>query len=60
MIFPSGYLWPQYGGVFNPYFGGFGHFNLPQGGAGYLWPGFTYPVNKQTPAFFADTARYVA
>lgn len=47
MIFPSGYVCTFCGGLFNPYYGGFGHFNLPTGGAGYAWPGFTFPFNVQ-------------
>jgi hypothetical protein len=38
VIYPSAYIWPEYGGWFNPYFGGFGHFNHPFAGAGYTWP----------------------
>lgn len=60
MIFPSTYIWPAYGGVFNPYFGGFGHFNLPTAGAGYAWPGFTFPCNFQSPYLYAIKAGFVA
>ncbi|MFZ5825137.1 MAG: hypothetical protein ACOY94_12900 [Bacillota bacterium] len=60
MIFPSTYLWPEFGGVFNPYFGGFGHFNHPFAGAGFLWPGFTFPYNLQSPALYALKAGFVA
>ena len=60
MIYPSAYIWPEFGGVLNPYFGGFGHFNLPQSGAGYTWPGFTYPFNFQSPYLYAIKARFVA
>ena len=60
MIFPSGYLFPYYGGCFNPYFGGFGHLNLPTAGAGFWWPGFTYPFNFQTPAGYALQAGFIA
>lgn len=60
MIFPSTYLSPVFGGVFNPYFGGFGHLNLPFAGAGYLWPGYTFPFNLQSPALYALKAGFVA
>lgn len=60
MIFPSTYLFPYAGGLFNPYFGGFGHVNLPFAGAGYLWPGFTYPFNLQPPWLYAIKAGFVA
>ncbi len=60
MIFPSGYLFPQFGGVFNPYFGGFGHYNHPFAGAGFFWPGFTFPLNLQSPALYAIKAGFVA
>jgi hypothetical protein len=60
VIYPSAYLWTQYGGVFNPYFGGFGHLNTPTAGAGYAWPGFTYPFNFQSPYLYARKAGFVA
>lgn len=60
MMFPSAYLWPEYGGVFNPYFGGFGHLNLPQAGAGFWWPGYTYPANFQPPSLYSTKALFVA
>lgn len=60
MIFPSGYLFPYYGGFCNPYFGGFGHLNLPTAGAGFWWPGFTFPFNFQTPALYALQAGFIA
>lgn len=60
MIFPSTYLWPEFGSVFNPYFGGFGHFNHPFAGAGFLWPGFTFPYNLQSPALYSLKAGFVA
>jgi len=60
MIFPSTYFSPIKGGIFNPYFGGFGHYNHPFAGAGYLWPGFTYPYNLQTQAGFARAAGFIA
>lgn len=60
MIFPSGYLFPYYGGICNPYFGGFGHLNLPTAGAGFWWPGYTFPFNFQTPALYALKAGFVA
>lgn len=59
-IFPSTYLPTAYGGVFNPYFGGYGHLNLPQAGAGMTWPGYTFPLNFQDPATYAVKARFVA
>lgn len=59
-MFPSIY-WPtQYGGWCNPYFGGFGHLNLPQAGAGFFWPGFTFPFILQTPYNYALQAGFVA
>jgi len=60
VIFPSTYIWPEFGGVFNPYFGGFGHVNLPFAGAGYAWPGFTYPFIFQSPFLYAVKAGFVA
>lgn len=60
MIYPSAYIFPGFGGVLNPYFGGFGHYNHPLAGAGLTWPGFTYPFNYQTPALFAVKAGFVA
>lgn len=61
MIYPAGYLFPAFGGVFNPYFGGFGHFNHPlAAGAGFAWPGFTYPYNFQSPLRFAIKAGFIA
>ncbi|HWI61836.1 MAG TPA: hypothetical protein VNT75_08365 [Symbiobacteriaceae bacterium] len=60
MIFPSGYVCNFCGGLFNPYYGGFGHFNLPAAGAGYAWPGFTYPFNFQSPYLYALKAGFVA
>lgn len=59
MIFPSGYILPFYGGVCNPYYGGFGHLNLPTGGAGFLWPGYTFPFNLQTPQLYALQAGFI-
>lgn len=59
-FFPSGYLLPYAGGVLNPHFGGFGHFNHPFAGAGFLWPGYTYPFNFQTPHLYALKARFIA
>lgn len=39
-----GLTWfPYIGGWWNPYYGGFGHFNLIPSGFGYLYPGFTFP-----------------
>lgn len=36
-----GWTWfPYIDGLWNPYYGGFGHFNLPIAGAGYFYPGF--------------------
>jgi hypothetical protein len=58
--FPSGYNFVQGGGTCNPYFGGFGHVNLPQAGAGYAWPAYTWPFNFQSPVFFAVKAGFVA
>lgn len=58
--FPSAYQYTQCGGLCNPYFGGFGHVNLPQAGAGYLFPAYTFPYNLQSPAFFAVKAGFVA
>lgn len=60
MIYPSAYVATAYGGIYNPYFGGFGHVNLPTAGAGYLWPGFTYPFNFQSPVLYAFKAGFVA
>jgi hypothetical protein len=60
VIYPSAYIWPEYGGWFNPYFGGFGHFNHPFAGAGYTWPGFTFPFNFQSPALYSVKAGFVA
>jgi len=60
VIFPSAYSWPIFGGTGNPYFGGFGHLNLPIAGAGYTWPGYTYPFNFQSPLLYAIKARFVA
>lgn len=59
MIFPAAYLHPGFGGLFNPYFGGFGHYNHPLAGAGYGWPGFTYPFNFQSPLRFALKAGFL-
>lgn len=59
VIFPSTYWFTQYGGPCNPYFGGFGHLNLPLAGAGYTWPGYTYPFIFQNPALFAAQAGFV-
>lgn len=59
-FFPSAYNEPWLGGPFNPYYGGFGHWNHPFAGAGYLWPGFTYPFNFQSPFEYAVKARFVA
>lgn len=59
-IFPSGYIPTAYGGPCNPNFGGFGHVNLPTGGTGYFWPGFTFPFNLQSPALYALKAGFVA
>jgi hypothetical protein len=59
-IFPSAYTTAAFGGLCNPYFGGFGHFNLPTAGTGYLWPGFTYPFNLQPPSLYALKAGFVA
>lgn len=40
-----GFTWfPFINGVWNPYYGGFGHFNLPFSGAGYAYPGFQFPL----------------
>lgn len=55
MIFPFPYFWPWW----DPYFGGFGHFNLPVAGAGWTWPGFTFPFNFQTPQLYAIKAGFV-
>ena len=60
MIFPSGYIPTTMGGIFNPYFGGFGHYNHPLAGAGFLWPAYTFPFNFQSPAIYAIKARFVA
>ncbi len=39
-----GLTWFPFIGPFpNPYYGGFGHFNTAAAGAGYLYPGFTFP-----------------
>lgn len=59
-IFPSSYLYPQYGTIFNPYFGGFGHLNLPTAGAGFTWPAYTWPLNLQSPALYTVQAGFVA
>ncbi len=57
MIFPFFFIYPP--PWIDPYFGGFGHFNLPLSGAGFTWPGFTYPFNFQTPQLFALQAGFV-
>jgi hypothetical protein len=59
-MFPSTYLYPQFGFGLNPYFGGFGHLNLPFAGAGFLWPGYTFPFNLQPPQLYAVQAGFVA
>lgn len=39
-----GYTWfPYINGIVNPYYGGFGHFRTPSSGAGFAYPGFTWP-----------------
>jgi hypothetical protein len=58
-MFPSAYVNPAYGGAFNPYFGGFGHWNHPLGGIGYAWPGFTFPFNFQSPYLYAQQAGFL-
>lgn len=58
MIFPSGYVTPWRGGIFNPYYGGFGHVNLPVGGIGYTYPAFTFPYYFQTAEWFAIQAGF--
>lgn len=35
---------PYIGGLFNPYFGGFGYFKTPAAGAGLAYPGFNFPI----------------
>lgn len=59
MIYPAFYTSTVFGGVFNPYWGGFGHFNLPYAGAGFFWPGYTFPFNLQTPELYARKAGFV-
>jgi hypothetical protein len=60
VIFPSQFDIPYLGGPFNPYYGGFGHWNSPVAGAGFTWPGFTFPFNFQPPFLYAVKARFVA
>lgn len=39
-----GLTWTPWIGPFrNPYYGGFGHFETPSSGFGYLYPAFTWP-----------------
>ncbi|MGE5675477.1 MAG: hypothetical protein ACM3XM_16645 [Mycobacterium leprae] len=61
-MFPSTYLHPGFGGWLNPYFGGFGHVNLPQAGTGYgyLWPSYTFPLNFQPPWLYAGKSLFAA
>jgi hypothetical protein len=59
-MFPAAYVHPAFGGIFNPYFGGFGHLNKPVAGAGLFWPAFTFPFNLQSPALYAQRAGFLA
>ncbi len=59
MVFPAAYIPSQYGGVFNPLWGGFGHVNLPTAGAGFFWPAYTFPCNFQSAQLYALKAGFV-